>query len=365
MWLEPYKDKFRAIERYTDPMTGKQKRVSTIINKDTKQARKAAEDVLRAKIEATMTEKSDSYTLKNVLDSYIAYQKENGTQDNTVKRNKSVCDHMVALLGCDVLVNQLNARYITDKLIRSGLANSTKNNYMIRFRAMMRWAYKHDYIEDIKFLDKIDRFQEQSTRTKIADKFLESKEVVTLLEGLKTERWKLFTHFLVLTGLRVGEAIALDDSDLTDVISVTKTMDITTGKRKDRTKTDSSTREVYIQPELSELVKNIRHFVRLESLRVGYRTKLFFPGINGDYIQYAAYEKYLKENSEAILNRRITPHTLRHTHVSLLAEQGYPLEAISRRVGHEDSRITKAIYLHITEKQKEKDNEQLRNIKIL
>lgn len=50
----------------------------------------------------------------------------------------------------------------------------------------------------------------------------------------------------------------------------------------------------------------------------------------------------------------ITPHNLRHTHVSLLLEAGVPLKEVSERVGHKDSKITMEIYAHISEEQEEK-----------
>lgn len=40
----------------------------------------------------------------------------------------------------------------------------------------------------------------------------------------------------------------------------------------------------------------------------------------------------------------------RHTHVSKLAETGVPLYVIQHRVGHENSKITEQVYLHITKK---------------
>ena len=51
-------------------------------------------------------------------------------------------------------------------------------------------------------------------------------------------------------------------------------------------------------------------------------------------------------------NKHITTHIFRHTHISYLAEQGVPLEAIQERVGHNrGSRVTE-IYLHVTKKMK-------------
>lgn len=43
-----------------------------------------------------------------------------------------------------------------------------------------------------------------------------------------------------------------------------------------------------------------------------------------------------------------TPHTLRHTHVSLLAEAGDKFEVIADRLGHKGDKMTSAIYHHVT-----------------
>ncbi len=54
------------------------------------------------------------------------------------------------------------------------------------------------------------------------------------------------------------------------------------------------------------------------------------------------------------LNQELTPHSLRHTHTSLLAEAGVALEQIMDRLGHSDDQITKDVYLHVTQEMKKK-----------
>ncbi|RSL29911.1 hypothetical protein D7Z54_28655 [Salibacterium salarium] len=51
----------------------------------------------------------------------------------------------------------------------------------------------------------------------------------------------------------------------------------------------------------------------------------------------------------ANLSDELTPHSLRHTHTSLLAEVSVSLEQIMDRLGHTDDQITKNVYLHVTE----------------
>ena len=360
MWIEPAKNgKYKAREAFIDPYTGKKKTVATTIDQDTKSARKAAHDVLRAKIEAAMTIPSDTDpTVAELADAYIDHQKKT-TKPQTWRRDERIIGTVIRILGQDVKCNKLQAGYIRKQLEATGRENVTKNTYLTHIKRLLNWGYRNDYIEDIGYLKKLIPYPDNQ-KERIEDKFLSSAELASLLSGMSSERWRLVTEFLALSGLRIGELLALLDSDITDVITVNKTMDANTGEVTDSAKTDAGNREVFIQPELEPIVRNIRQFVRLWKVKTGVRSDLFFPGI-----EYAAYNKYLKENSEVILHHRITPHALRHTHVSLLAEQGVPLDVISRRVGHEDSGITKRIYLHVTEKQKQRDRNILACIRIL
>lgn len=54
----------------------------------------------------------------------------------------------------------------------------------------------------------------------------------------------------------------------------------------------------------------------------------------------------------AELNPELTPHSLRHTHTSLLAEAGVSLPQIMERLGHKDEDTTKNVYLHVTKEMK-------------
>ena len=81
--------------------------------------------------------------------------------------------------------------------------------------------------------------------------------------------------------------------------------------------------------------------------------------------RYDSYLDYLKETSERVLGRNVTPHMLRHTHASLLAENDIDLEIIARRLGHKDSKVTEDIYLHVTEKRRKKDAEAIDAVSLL
>lgn len=98
----------------------------------------------------------------------------------------------------------------------------------------------------------------------------------------------------------------------------------------------------------------------------GTRSDFFLYGPSGKQIHYDAYRQYLEDTAaKTVPDKQVTPHTLRHTCCSLLAEAGVPLEVISRRLGHHDSSITKEVYLHVTKHQEEKDRELLKHVDLL
>jgi len=102
-----------------------------------------------------------------------------------------------------------------------------------------------------------------------------------------------------------------------------------------------------------------------ERFYCGHRSELFMCDVNVDYLNYYSYNKYLQENARQLFGKTVTTYFMRHTHVSLMAEQGVPPDVISRRLGHSDSRITMNIYFHVTKKMREKDNQKIKGMSIL
>ena len=60
----------------------------------------------------------------------------------------------------------------------------------------------------------------------------------------------------------------------------------------------------------------------------------------------------------AQLNDGLTPHSLRHTHTSLLAEAGVGLPEIMDRLGHVDDATTRNVYLHVTKTKKKEASQK-------
>lgn len=370
MWAEELESgKVKFVERYTNPLTGKYGRVSVVMEKNTASSRKVALEALnekiRGKLEAINTEPEEKgLTLGKLKELYLAYQKK-AFKLSTYRRNYYNLNTTIKRLGSDILVSSLSAGYIKQKMDTLNLENGSYNEYITRFKAMIRWGYENDLVADIRYLDKLKKLPSDTRREKLVNKYLEREELSALLKEMTLERWELLTEFLVLSGLRYGEVCGLEQKDVSrseQTIHVTKNYDYN-NQVLTSTKTFTSTRDVFIQPELADVCKKIDAFFDTAGLRKS--SKLFFPDFDGGYMHYYDYAKYLREVSKRVMGREITPHILRHTHVSLLAEAGIPLEAISRRLGHSGSKVTKEVYMHVTKRLEERDRKRISNTSLL
>lgn len=372
MWCEEQKNrKVKYVERFTDPITNKSSKVSVTMDKDTNANRKRAQLVLQAKIDEKLKDlftpvRKDDLTLSDLAELYLSEQKKN-LKASTYRRNFFAIWKIVEYLGGESLVDSLNAQYVKGNLYVGADKPGTKNERLARFKAFIRWGYQEEYIKNISWLDKLKPFEDEEKKLKLNEKYLESEELKLVLDDMKVDKWKFITEFAALSGMRIGEIIALESSDLdfeNRTITVSKTYDsnnhVTTTP-----KTGYSIREIFMQDQLYALCKKIKLYMTQEQVHCAYRTNLFISDEDGDQVHYYAYNKYLGEVTLRTVGKKATTHFMRHTHVALMAEQGVPLDVISRRLGHSDSRITKEIYFHVTEKLRQRDYDRIKNINII
>ncbi len=371
MWIEKVTTKsgttkFKYCEQYIDNMTGKKKRVSVTLEKNNRAAQKMAAEALSRKIaQALEPPVPGVLTVEQACEKYLTYQKVS-VKASSYSSYVTRCKAVNRILGKDTLLDRLTAGFIKERLNSTGEAAITRNEYITSIRLVLNWCYKNDYIADISFLQKIEPFKTEPHQSRIQDKYLEPEELIALIDALPEKRWKLLTRFLVLSGLRFGEAAALNREDIDfkeSVIHVNKNYD-NKNRIVSTPKTSSSYRDVYMQPELRKVCREIMLFTREDGLFRNYRTDLFFASQSGGNIPYTSYYNFLREHKPESIKKTISPHIMRHTHVSLMAAAGVDIETLSRRLGHESDTITRKIYFHVTKNMVERDNEQIRNAHI-
>lgn len=352
MWVEKSKTGFRLCERYQG-YDGKFHKVSVPLQKDTAQARRKAAEELQKKISKNSTI-GDKSLLKNLVERYL-HSKD--VKPSTLVNYTSAFDQIIMILG-NVPISNITTPYIKRRMSESDKSPKTLNRYLSLLHDFFSWCVDQGYIDTIPHVRK---FQDKTPKRDSESEYLESSELQEVLEQVEGSMYYYVIKFLALTGMRVGEMSALTLSDLDDrYIHVTKAYKRENGISTP--KTDSSIRDIFIQPELAQLLSEYKHW-RLEyMLAYNIRTDLLFFNNNGSYMSENALLLKLRKLSS---NKHLHPHIFRHTHVALLAEQGLGLETIARRLGHIDSNITKRIYFHVTEKIKEHDENALKKIQLL
>lgn len=349
---------------YTDPLTGVEHQATITLEKKNDHV---GQEQLNRKITELISAsgKPEDIRFKDLCEKYIDYQRIYYKKQTAVAAEDRTSAFR-QLIGDSAIVSQFTAPLIAGKLYSENAG--TYNERLTRFKALIRWGYREDLIENISWLDKLRPMKDQPVREKVKNKYLDDDEIGALLDGMDIDKWKLLTEFLLLSGLRIGEAIALTNEDVDTnarQVHVTKTYSLRISAIT-TTKTETSYRDVYMQDELLDCCRRIKKYIRMEEMEFAYRSDIFMPDINtGSYMKYDAYRQYLEDHTEKLIGRRLTPHALRHTHVAMLAENGVSLEAIMHRLGHADSKVTKEVYMHVTKKMKEAEEAQIREVKII
>lgn len=183
-----------------------------------------------------------------------------------------------------------------------------------------------------------------------------------------------YLMFLLLsyTGMRAGELCALKWKDIDfgeETISITKTYYNPTNNTLNyqllTPKTKSSRRVITIDPlVINELLKHKREQKELIlKYRKTYHNKDFVITKTDKLPGYPEIIKTIENRMRRLLKKcglseTLTPHSLRHTHTSLLAEAGVELQDIMDRLGHKDDYTTKAVYLHVTKPKKKEASQK-------
>lgn len=225
-----------------------------------------------------------------------------------------------------------------------------------------------DQYKEEETIDELDLlFEEEGNIETFTD-----DEIPILLEGIKNEKLKIIVKFALGTGLRQGEILVLNKSDIKNMeVRVTKTLanvkvfddpDNYSYKLKvTRPKTKSSIRKVPIPTELKKdlaLLNKIRNEEKLKLGELYQNNNLLFPSATGTYID----SRNLLRAWQRIFKKIDVPykkfHALRHTYATQLLKNGSQLLTVSRLLGHSSIKTTE-IYAHVLESTKIKDVENL------
>lgn len=163
-------------------------------------------------------------------------------------------------------------------------------------------------------------------------------------------------YLALTTGMRQSEILGLKwDAVNFDnhTIAVRSSLEIKTRKLKDKLKTDASVRSIMVNGTVMQFLK--RHRIEQNKLRLLLGSA--WPDndlVNTTELGTPIIARNMLRTYYAIRDRlglkQISFHDFRHTHATMLLEEGLDLSIISDRLGHSSIQITKDIYAHVTSK---------------
>ncbi len=367
MWMEELANgKFKFVERYTDPYTEKQKKVSVTLTSKSNNAQKEAYRQLMEKInDITNNVDYSSMTLQNLLDEWWEFYIKS-VKNSSIRAMKNPKKIVEKNLETTALIKNINPKFL-QKFFNT-LDNSYEYNKKVRgvLNQAFNYAIDMEYVESnpVTKTKIIKPIETEFDINKTNNKFLEKDEVKLLLDTFRESkrgyRTAFLAEFLYLTGLRFGEAIALTEDNFhyeEKSLDVFGTLDYSRGYQnaiKTSTKTKASRRTIILSDRAIEILTTvINENKRFDEDNI---EKYIFIGKTGKPIQLGSFNQSLYDANDRLgknrINKNISSHIFRHSHISLLAELNLPLKSIMERVGHTDEKTTLQIYTHVTKKQK-------------
>ena len=189
-----------------------------------------------------------------------------------------------------------------------------------------------------------------------AGEMLIVKDVPGFIAKLRDSR--LYPHAILalVTGMRLGEVLALRDCQVDldkKVVQVREALEETKthGVRSKPPKTKAGRRDITLPQIAIEALRD--HRKRLLEMRMKLGTgklpsdAMLFANLEGLPLRPSAVSSDWGELAERIGMPEITFHALRHTHASQLIAEGVDIVTISKRLGHARPSVTLAIYAHM------------------
>lgn len=189
------------------------------------------------------------------------------------------------------------------------------------------------------------------------------------------EQFRVFINLALFSGLRKGELLALEWSDIdfdNDVITVSKSVGYSKGEQFVKTpKTKNSYRKVTIPHFLTLRIK------AMKTERLRYRLSIgdywqggdwLFVQENGSLMNYSSpyqafHDSIIRYNECHTEQLPVIPlHGLRHTSATLLIANNQDIRSVSARLGHAETSTTLNIYTHFLESTDKKSADILENV---
>lgn len=318
--------------------------------------------------------KTRRMTVRDLVEEYIENQRHEVRETSLDKAIGTINSAVLPTLG-DVYLDRVDMKTLQDwknGIGDRGLSLTTKKNYYKYLNALLNYAVKQNHIPNNP-LRKVGNFKDtenleptEEIRYYTADEYLRfAAAALDVAEKNNTiEDWSFYVFFSIAfyTGMRKGEINALRWSDYDGKIIRVRHSIAQKLKGDDRE----------TGPKNKSSIRNIQAPRPLVDILAAYKSRLEENGRFSETSYICGGDKALRDSTIDKRNREyaaaaglkhITIHEFRHTHASVLVNEGINIQEIARRLGHSDVQETWRTYAHLYPREEDRAVEILDKIK--
>lgn len=375
-----------------------------------KEARKAGMEALKEYALCGAAEKTAQISFSDFLDEWMQNDCKYNLKETTISNyRKRIENHIKPELGMYQLdkLKRTRLQKFIQKKYDEGYSKNTLSVLRGILSKSLRYAVDQEMISSspAEYL-KIPRSEITAVPARSSPhSYLSADKMKKIFERFPEESMSYIPIMLGYhCGLRIGEVYALtwDDIDLKNGrLTVSKQVQWKQNARSKEKKKDAngtkcsdagfwyfstpkyeSYRTIEMDKQMTELLS--REYQRQDRARKYFdvRYKRYYEDANRRIAEETGSQEVLflcrRENGEYIHPRTMQYtsrviheelhiqefdfHSLRHTHATMLIEEGAPLKYVQQRLGHKKIEITMNIYQHVTDKIREQGNTVIENM---
>lgn len=342
---------------------GKRKKVERVGGNTKKEAEKALREALNEYENSGIVFEESNISLSDYLDfwykEYVLLNCKYNTQESY---RINIEKHIKPKLGV------YKVKALTPAILQSFINKKYKENYSqntlqvlknILHRSLKSAVYPYKHIREnpmqyVSIPKTKTKTESNKVKTITLDEF---NQILNIFPQDSFQRIVLLIGFY--TGMRRGEIIALTWDDI-DLDNKTITVKHTLIKKKNgifelsQPKTESSCRTIFTGDTLIRILKEHKLHQKKMKLKYGefyFDSNWVCTKENGQQVNTHTLDTIVKQIRGA-LNNDFHFHCLRHTHATLLLENGANIKDIQNRLGHSQLSTTMDTYSHVTDKMK-------------
>lgn len=353
---------YRVRVNYTDPDTGAYRRIERIVYGKAEAAE--MERQLSAEAKSPAPTADDRITVAEFVPQFLSYKSAEIRTSSLVTDESRLRLHAIPFFG-PLRMRAVTPRHVADwvsSLHSKGLAPNTISEVYAITKSMFARAVELRIIPTSPF----GRLRRQRKAMPDAPKhdfqyytaeqfrrfYASAAAAVSAAKNPIQERqYMMFFVAAFYTGMRPGEILALHWTDIdfpARLIRIRRTYSDRYGEGP--VKTESSVRDIGIPSHL------------FDELQVHLRFQRSMPGFSPDFLVcggpshlsvYAARNRRSSYAAAAGLPQ-IRLHDFRHSHASLLVNNGINIQEVARRLGHSNVQVTWSTYAHLYPREEER-----------